>query len=139
MNVLVDTSVWSLSLRRKPGDLNRVERSCVAELTELISEGRVCLLGLIRQEVLSGIRTPAQFGALRAVLRAFPDVTTDTSDFEGAAEASNKCQSKGVTVSVVDALVCAVALNRGWTILTTDADFEHHARILPIQLHMVRE
>ncbi len=139
MNVLVDTSVWSLSMRRKPADLKRVERSDIAELHGLISEGRARLLGLIRQEVLSGIRTQAQFEKLRAALRAFPDIVPDTSDYERAAEANNKFQRRGITVSVVDVLICAVAMNRGWAIFTTDADFEHHARILPIQLHSIRE
>jgi hypothetical protein len=50
-----------LSLRRAPRDLNDGERRTVRELTELISEGRANLMGLIRQEVLSGIRSPAQF------------------------------------------------------------------------------
>jgi len=126
-------------MRRRPRDLGRVERSLVAELAELISEGRSRLLGLVRQEVLSGIRTQAQLEDLRAALRAFPDVVTDTADYESAAEASNRCQARGVTVSVVDALICAVALNRGWAIFTTDIDFEHHARILPITLHACRK
>jgi len=126
-------------MRRTAGDLNRVEGSVVAELTELISEGRGRLLGLVRQEVLSGIRTQAQVEKLRAALRAFPDVVIDASDYEAAVEASNKCQSRGVTVSVVDALIRAVALTRNWAIFTTDIDFEHHARVLPIKLHTCRK
>ena len=89
MNVLVDTSVWSLSLRCAPRDLNDGERRTVRELTELISEGRANLMGLNRQEVLSGIRSPAQFEKLRALLRSFIDVAIDTTDYESAAEASN--------------------------------------------------
>jgi len=139
LNALVDTSVWSLSLRRRPGDLNHVERSTVGELTELIAEGRVRLIGLIRQEVLSGIRNPSQFEKLRAFLRPFPDVAIDTSDYEAAAQASNQCMSRGVIVSIVDALICAVALSRNCTIFTTDTDFQKHAEILPIKLHTPRK
>jgi predicted nucleic acid-binding protein len=139
LNSLVDTSVWSLSLRRTAHDLNPAERSIVRELTELIAEGRAQLIGLIRQEILSGIRNPAQFEKLRLLLRAFPDAVIDTPDYEAAAQAGNQCKSRGVTVSMVDALICAVALNRGWTIFTTDADFEHHARILSIKLHAPRK
>jgi hypothetical protein len=44
MNVLVDTSVWSLALRRKTASLNTTEKFIVAELSELVREGRVdCL------------------------------------------------------------------------------------------------
>ena len=139
MNVLVDTSVWSLSLRRNRRDLNPAERSIVLELTELIAEGRARLMGLMRQELLSGVRNPAQFEMLRTSLRAFPDVDVETSDYEFAAQASNQCKSKGVTVSLVDALICAVANARDWTIFTTDQDFEHHASILSVKLHTVRK
>ena len=139
MNSLVDTSVWSLSLRRKAEDLSPTERLVVRELTELIREGRAQLTGLIRQEILSGVRQAVQFERLRLLLRAFPDTVLDTSDYEAAAQASNRCKTQGITVSVVDALICAVALNRDWTIFTTDADFERHARILAIKLHAPRK
>jgi hypothetical protein len=40
VNVLVDTSIWSLELCRKAHDPNPAERAVVAELTNLIKEGR---------------------------------------------------------------------------------------------------
>lgn len=53
MKVVVDTSVWSLALRR-----NQIQEDLpqVLSLRELIADGRVALLGAIRQEVLSGVR-----------------------------------------------------------------------------------
>lgn len=59
MNVLVDTSVWSLALRRKAHDLDTAERLRVEALGELIREGRAKLIGLVRQELLSGVKTVA--------------------------------------------------------------------------------
>jgi hypothetical protein len=59
MMVLVDTPVWSLALRRKPDDLNPRQRQLTETLAELIREGRVQLLGPVRQELLSGIREEA--------------------------------------------------------------------------------
>ena len=138
MNTVVDTSVWSLSLRRKPEDLSPTERIIVEELANLISEGRVYLLGLVRQEVLSGIRTDAQFARLRSFLRAFQDLEISIEDYESAAQASNQCQAKGITVSVVDALICAVAINHDWAIFTTDNDFKLFTRILSVNLHSPR-
>ena len=138
MNTLVDTSVWSLALRRKPHNLSASEKSTVAELSELIREGRARILGLIRQELLSGIKSPSQYEKLRAALRAFPDLPVTTADHEAAAKASNACRSKGVVVSVVDILICAVAPAHGCSIFTTDPDFNNYARILPIKLHAPR-
>ncbi|NEP11920.1 MAG: hypothetical protein F6K14_17270 [Symploca sp. SIO2C1] len=79
MNVLVDTSVWSLALRRNsPHDAIDI----VNLLRDLIADGKVVLLGAIRQEVLSGIRHQEQFARLRDYLRAFPDLELTTEDEE---------------------------------------------------------
>jgi predicted nucleic acid-binding protein len=139
MNVLVDTSVWSLALRRKPGALNLLEKALVDELTELIREGRAQLIGIVRQELLSGIRTGAQFEKLRNVLRSFPDQPVETSDYEAAAKASNDCRGKGVVSSVVDMLICAVALTRHVAIFTTDPDFTNYSKVFPLTLHAPRK
>ena len=138
MNILVDTSIWSLALRRAPGHLSSSEKAAVAELTEIIKEGRVRIIGLVRQELLSGIRDSAQFEMLREILRAFPDEPAETSDYETASLASNKCRGKGVAVSASDMLIYAFAQLRGWAIFSTDADFRRYAAVLPIKLHLVR-
>jgi hypothetical protein len=138
VNVLVDTSVWSLALRRKSRDLNPDERLIVAELTELVGEGRAIIVGIVRQELLSGIRFAAQFEKLRNEIAAFPDETVQTADYESAAETNNHCRAKGIAVSVVDALICAIAMKRGWSIFTTDPDFFHYAKVLAFQIHSPR-
>jgi predicted nucleic acid-binding protein len=139
MNVLVDTSVWSLALRRTARDLNRRERRLVGELSELVRDGRAAIIGLIRQELLSGIKTQAQFEELRKTLSAFPDEPVETGDHEAAAKASNVCRARGIAVSVVDMLICAVAQRRSMAIFTTDADFESYARALTLNLHVAPE
>jgi predicted nucleic acid-binding protein len=135
MRVLIDTSVWSLALRRKSADLSAGEQSLVDQLRNLIREGRVQLLGVVRQEVLSGIRYPEQFEKIRAFLRPFPDEPLDIEDYEMAAQAGNTCRAKGVAVSGVDALICAIALRKDFPIFTTDSDFKHYAQILALKLH----
>jgi len=139
VNVLVDTSVWSLALRRKAQDLGAGERSAVAELAELIKEGRARIIGLVRQELLSGIKTSGQYERLRGILRGFPDEPIGTSDYEAAAKASNDCRTKGIAVSVSDILICAIALARDWSIFSADPDFKTYARILPVKLHLPRK
>lgn len=139
MNVTVDTSVWSLALRRKSEHLNSVEKAMVVEFDELVREGRVRIIGLIRQELLSGIRDNAQYEKIRAAMRAFTDEPVSTSDHEAAARANNACRARGVAVTAVDALICAVALNRGWPVFTTDPDFKNYANVLPIELHANRK
>jgi predicted nucleic acid-binding protein len=138
VNTLVDTSIWSLAFRRKSQDLNATETAKVNELRELIQEGRARIIGIVRQELLSGIRAPSQYEKLRDLLRDFPDEIVDSADHEEAAGSGNYCRSKGITVDVVDILICSIAVRRGWTIFTSDPDFKNYGRVLPIELHEPR-
>jgi predicted nucleic acid-binding protein len=139
VNVLVDTSIWSLALRRKAQDLNPIERAAVAELTNLIKEGRAKTIGLIRQELLSGIKTSSQYEKLRDALRSFSDEPVATADYEAAAKAGNDCRARGVAVPVSDILICAIAIAHDWSIFATDPDFKPYAKILPLKLHSPRK
>ena len=138
MMVLVDTSVWSLALRRRQRDLNPAQKSIRDELAELIREGRAQLLGVVRQELLSGIRSEDQYENLRADLRAFDDPPVTVTDYEEAGRAHNRCRARGVAGSTIDFLICAIALRRNWPIFTADQDFLRYARCLPIRLHQPR-
>ena len=77
MMVLVDTPVWSLSLRRKAVDLAPDERRIIRNLYDLVQQQRVRLLGSTRQEVLSGIREESAFLRIRDHLRGFRNVELD--------------------------------------------------------------
>ena len=134
MNVLVDTSVWSLALRRPTTH----ESSETVELVELIREGRVAMIGAIRQEILSGVRATEQYRKLRDRLRAFSDEALDESDYEEAATCFNRCRVKGLQGSNTDFLICAVSMRRRLAILTTDKDFGGFARVLGFELHTPR-
>jgi predicted nucleic acid-binding protein len=133
MMVVVDTPAWSLALRRKATDLTASERQFTQMLHQLVEEGRVQLLGSVRQELLSGLREEAQFRRLRNYLRDFPDIALVAEDYEEAARASNQCRQSGIASSPVDMLICAVALRRDWQILSTDADFAHYGRAIPLR------
>ena len=121
MRLLVDSCVWSLFLRRKPGAvLSKDEQSMVAALNDGIRGGRVLIIGPIRQEILSGVREPAQFERLKSSLDAFPDEPLTTSNYEEAARLFNLCRSNGVQCGPIDMLICAVALENNWSVLTSD-------------------
>ncbi|MEY3480624.1 MAG: hypothetical protein RIQ71_1399 [Verrucomicrobiota bacterium] len=135
MRVLVDTSVWSLALRRDDGQQLQ-ERE---ELRRLVSAHVVEIIGPIRQEILSGVRDRAQFARLETHLAAFPDLPLLTEDYVTAANFFNLCRSKGIQGSNTDFLICAVAVRRDLVIFTTDRDFRHFAKLLPIVLHEVKK
>jgi hypothetical protein len=138
VNVLVDTSVWSLALRRQENHLAPAEKRVRLELTELIHEGRARLIGPIRQELLTGLRNEKEFERVREGLSTFDDEELKTLDFEDAARISNACRSRDIAGCPVDFLLCAAAMRQGWPIFTTDADFARYARVVPIRLHHPR-
>ncbi len=126
MKLLVDTSVWSLALRRKDAtSLGPDEQKRKTELTQAIQDGRVVMIGLIRQELLSGIKEQAQFEKVKSALTPFLDEQIDTADHELAARLYNECRRKGFEVGPVDMLICAVALRRDWQVLSNDSGLNH--------------
>lgn len=137
MRVLVDTCIWSYALRRNNQHSDQ-HAEYINELTELVKESRVEIIGAIRQEVLSGIKDEKQFSTLKAKLSAFSDLQLTEEDYELAAEMFNQLRAKGVQGSNTDFLICAVALNRSLSIYTNDGDFEHFKPYIPIQTHVSR-
>lgn len=131
MRVVVDTSVWSLALRRSQTSANRWSTA----LAGLIQQGHALLIGPVRQELLSGIKDALQFDRLRDDLRAFPDLRLDTADYEDAAIAFNRCRARGLQGSSTDFLICAVAVRRDLSVFSADADFRRFADVLPLRLY----
>lgn len=139
MKVLVDTSIWSLALRRSTASaLTAVQVRQIADLSDLVRDGRATMIGAIRQELLSGIKLADQFEQLRAALRSFDDCPVESADYERAAAFFNRCRAAGVQGSNTDFLICAVAHIHKMPIATSDGDFAHYARYLPITLHQAQ-
>jgi len=135
VTVLVDTTVWSLALRRRREKLSPLEQDLVTEWENLAGSGRAVLMGPIRQEVLSGIREEKAFAALQARLSRFRTLEVLPGDYDQAARFFNICRSRGITGTSIDMLICAIAFRYEVPIFTTDPDFPQYARHVPIRLH----
>lgn len=145
--VIIDTCIWSLALRGKtPRNIKVAE-----ELATLIKENRAKIIGLIRQEILSGysdwrsqsdVQSTAnresrltRYEKLRSKLKPFPNEQVIDIDYETAAEYSNICRSKGIQGSHIDFLICAVSNRLKMKIYTSDKDFTFYSQHLPIALY----
>ena len=131
MRVLVDTSIWSLALRRT----SHIQNPETEELKRLIGLHVVEIIGPVRQEILSGVRDQSQFDLLESRLAVFPDLPLHSEDYAAAAQMFNLCRSKGIQGSNTDFLICAVAVRNDFAIFTTDGDFHLFAKCLPIVIH----
>ena len=129
MKILVDTCVWSEVLRHR-----KTDEVLLSRVKDIIHDGRLVMIGPIRQELLSGISDPQQFLRLKKILSAFEDIPLSTFHFEKAAEFSNVCRKAGVQGSTIDFLICAIASTENLLIFTTDGDFKIYKKYLPINL-----
>ena len=130
MRFIADTSVWSLFMRRRTGAKLRI----VSLLRKGILENQVQMLGIIKQELLSGIRKGSQYDRINEILDGFPDLLAGSDDHLLAAKCFNTCRKNGVRGSAVDFLICAQAINHNLAILTTDRDFQGYAKYIPVRL-----
>jgi predicted nucleic acid-binding protein len=129
--IACDTSALSHFFRRP---LNAA--SIVAETVErLIEANELALFGIVRQEILSGIKLPTHFASIDLTTRALPLFFADNEDHTTAAKFFNACRSKGIQGSPIDFLICAMAVRRKFLIYTTDPDFEMYETIIPIELY----
>lgn len=131
MRVLVDTSVWSLALRKHgPAD-----HPAVRALSSILLAGEdAFLVGLILQEVLQAFRSDGPFQTMATHLEAFALLPLERPDFVAAASLHRRCAAKGLSVSTVDCQIAAAAIRHNCRLLTADRDFEHIARVSDLKL-----
>lgn len=130
MKVLVDTSVWSLSFRKRP-----TGHPAVAKLAALLRAGEdVFLTGLILQEILQAFRSDASFKKAAIHLEPFPLLELGRSDFIAAAALHRKCAAEGISVSTADCQIAMAAIRHDCLLLSADQDFTRIARISSLRL-----
>ncbi|MEM8892980.1 MAG: PIN domain-containing protein [Bacteroidota bacterium] len=92
------------------------------------------MIGVIRQELLSGIRHEHQFHLLKEKLSSFPDQPLLTHHFELAAQCYNTCRAQGIQASHIDFLITAFCLHENVSLLTNDKDFDNIANVTGLRL-----
>jgi predicted nucleic acid-binding protein len=132
VNIIVDTTIWSKYFRRKYHDQNL---EIISEMSKLIEDQKVVIIGPIRQELLSGISNNNVFNKLRTKMKAFIDLKITVADYELAAQYYNNCMKNGIQGSAIDLLICAVSVRNKFEIYTEDDDFKYYKKYLPIRLH----
>jgi predicted nucleic acid-binding protein len=131
VTLLVDTSVWSLALRRDaPPALPEVG----ALRTALESGELVVSTGLILQELLQGFAGPRAQEAILDRFNALPFLIPERRDHVEAAVLRNQCRRKGIQVGTIDALLAALCIRHGLSILTRDDDFIRISEVAPLSV-----
>jgi len=127
----VDTSVWSLALRRDspPGSPE------VLRLGQALETGETVLsTGLVLQELLQGFYGPTDVDAILLRFAHVPLLSPDRRDHIEAAALRSRCRRAGIQVATVDALLAQLCVHHDLPLLTTDKDFIHIATVTPLRV-----
>ena len=133
MNLFVDTSVWSLALRRD----TPAGGAEVSHLTEALEgSAQVFTTGLVLQELLQGFSGPHNRQAVIERFGALPFLVPDRRDHVEAADLRNQCRKQGLQVATIDVLLAQLCIRHDLVMLTTDKDFTAIAEIHPLRLRI---
>jgi len=127
----VDTSVWSLALRRN-GSPSAPQ---VASLVRAIESGELILTtGLVLQELLQGFSAPKARERILERFSALPLLVPDRADHVEAAALRNTCRRHGVQVGTIDALLAQLCIRHSLWMLSSDQDFQRIASHCALRL-----
>ena len=131
MTLFVDTSVWSLALRR---DQTADHGSARALIRALETGERIVTTGLVLQELLQGFHGPRAHEQIVDRFLAIALVAPDREDHVSAAGLRNHCRKKGVQIGTIDALLAQLCIRHDLLMLTADDDFGQIARLSELRL-----
>ena len=131
MSLFVDTSVWSLALRRD----SPPEGSEVRHLREALGGSEtVYTTGLVLQELLQGCRGPRAGARIINCFTAIAMIVPTRGDHIAAARLRNDCRRHGIQVGTIDALLAQLCIDHKHVLLSTDRDFSHIADYTSLRL-----
>ncbi len=121
MSVIADTCVWTVYLNQSRS--NRPES--VSLLDRLVKANEVIYIpGLVYQEVLQGIKSPAVRDEVAQALQQFYWLDATADHFREAPELYCMAKSKGFSIGTIDCLIAAQCIATGSYLLTDDKDFD---------------
>lgn len=133
--ILVDTSVWSLALRR---DAEASDPEVQALKDALLGDETVVTTGLVLQELLQGFSGPKAQVQIVQRFTALPLIQPDRDDHIAAATIRNTCRRAGVQIGTIDAVLAQLCIRHELSLLTTDKDFVHAAKHCPLAIWPVK-
>jgi len=130
--ILVDTSVWIDFFSSSPGRAGSELRRMVDEVEPL------ALTGVVVMEVLQGLTRDVnrieRYLSLWEMLEPL-----GFSTYREASAISRLARSRGLSLTTIDSLIAAIALEHQASLFSLDKDFSRVARITALRLHRLPE
>ena len=126
--ILVDSSVWVDFFSSSPGRAG-------AELRRMIDESELfALTGVVVAEVLQGLARDA--GRIEQFLAQWDMLEpTGFATYREAAAIYRGARARGISLTTIDTMIAAIALEHGTSVFTLDQDFSRIARITRLALY----
>lgn len=121
--VILDSSIW-IELERRNEEIKDL-------VDPYIKQNRVFLVDVIIAEVLRGVRTRKDFLKLQ---RAFSDFVCLSTSWAKVSELAFQVARAGYWPPLIDLYIAQCSLDYKITIITKDTDFEHIAKVCPLEL-----
>ena len=124
----MDSSAWVDFFSSKPGRGG-------AELRRMIEESEhFALTGVVVAEVLQGLTRDS--GRIEGVLAQWDSLEPRGFEtYRSAAAIYRAARARGVSLTTIDTLIAAVALEHGASVFTLDQDFSRIARITGLSVY----
>jgi len=114
-DVMVDANVYI--------DLLRAKRDAVDILYRWAGDRNLAVCGMIRLEVLRGVKSLKLSSRLSAFMDVMCNVPSNSSLWSEATELAWKLDRQGITLPGPDLVIAASALRLGASVMTSDAHF----------------
>jgi len=115
--VLIDTSVWLLSLGRSAHPLVK------DRVGQLLNENRVAIIRMITLEILGGVKTEEEFNRLKSRLDALHQILLGKTEWEEAARIAFRLRRQGKAIPYTDILIGTAAIQAQALLLHADQHF----------------
>lgn len=116
--VLIDASAWIFALRKKP------LLSLKDRVDHLLGMDIVFTFGMIRLEILGGVKTRGEFDRLKNRLEALNEIPADAELWERASKLAFDLKRKGLTIPYTDILIASAAIKSKAILLHADSHFD---------------
>ena len=126
---MVDSSVWINFFSSSPTKAG-------AELRRMIAEAEpFALSGIIVTEILQGL--VRDISRIEHFLSQWDMLEpAGFSTYREAAAIHRAARAKGLSLTTIDTIIAAIAMEHGASVFTLDKDFSHMARVVRLSLHM---
>ena len=125
---LVDTSVWIFALRKQFDPFVR------EYVDQLLKDHIVLINGMIKLELLGGVKTEKEFKRLKSRLDALEKVEIDNNVWEITYQIAFNLRQHGVTVPYTDILIAASAIKSKAILVHIDKHFDTIARYTNLEV-----